>query len=255
MRSTFFFSPSFQSVTDAVLERTGVWTVKGKNTIVTVADTPGFADSAGRDFTAEIQDYIFDVSNRIGIDAFLLVCSFKTKIPVVENILKEFAALMKHMEPRDWRKHVILVFTKVDYKHRDLNETTDHKNFLVNQFSKQMKDMLGLEENLPVAFVSNQLPECGITKGRPCDCAPYKEYYFSKMYTLQAKIELCAKLGRWRAIRPPPPPPLPTKQPPPVPPPHAMHPTSHPPPPPHDPYYNAQAPPAHYNPLYVTQHR
>lgn len=66
-------------MTDTVVERTGVWTVDKSNHVVTVADTPGFADSAGRDFTTAIQDYIIDVSDRVGIDAFLLVFQLKSQ--------------------------------------------------------------------------------------------------------------------------------------------------------------------------------
>jgi hypothetical protein len=44
-------------------------------TVITVADTPGFADTMQRDleFLDSFQDYIMDVGTRLGIDAFLLV--------------------------------------------------------------------------------------------------------------------------------------------------------------------------------------
>lgn len=64
-----------KSVTDCITERTGIWTIDQTETVITVADTPGFADSMNRDeqFLSDFQDYIFDVGNRLGIDSFLLV--------------------------------------------------------------------------------------------------------------------------------------------------------------------------------------
>jgi hypothetical protein len=64
-----------KSVTDCITERTGVWTINQSENIITVADTPGFADTMQRDeeFLAVFQDYISDVGIRLGIDAFMLV--------------------------------------------------------------------------------------------------------------------------------------------------------------------------------------
>lgn len=64
-----------KSVTDCITERTGVWTVDQTDTIITVADTPGFADSMQRDeeFLSGFQDYIFEIGLRLGIDSFMLV--------------------------------------------------------------------------------------------------------------------------------------------------------------------------------------
>jgi predicted GTPase len=62
-------------VTDCITERTGVWAIDQMETIITVADTPGFADSMQRDnqFLEVFQEYILDLGGRLGIDAFLLV--------------------------------------------------------------------------------------------------------------------------------------------------------------------------------------
>lgn len=64
-----------KSVTDCITERTGIWSIKQSENIITVADTPGFADSMQRDeaFLGVFQDYIADLGNRLGIDAFMLV--------------------------------------------------------------------------------------------------------------------------------------------------------------------------------------
>lgn len=64
-----------KSVTDCITERTGIWTIDQTESIITVADTPGFADSMQRDeeFLTEFQDYILEVGQRFGIDSFMLV--------------------------------------------------------------------------------------------------------------------------------------------------------------------------------------
>lgn len=48
--------------------------------MITVADTPGFGDSDGRDplFQQQIKEYIEDLSDRLGIDAFLLVFKYNS---------------------------------------------------------------------------------------------------------------------------------------------------------------------------------
>lgn len=62
-------------MTDCITERTGVWAIDQMETIITVADTPGFADSMQRDnqFLEVFQEYILNLGGRLGIDAFLLV--------------------------------------------------------------------------------------------------------------------------------------------------------------------------------------
>lgn len=64
-----------KSVTDCITERTGMWTIDQTETVITIADTPGFADSMNRDeqFLSSFQDYILDIGQRLGIDSFLLV--------------------------------------------------------------------------------------------------------------------------------------------------------------------------------------
>jgi ribosome biogenesis GTPase A len=71
----FKSKPGAKSVTDKITERTGTWTIENAaDTLITVADTPGFADSMQRDegFQRVFQDYIEDLGSRLGIDAFLL---------------------------------------------------------------------------------------------------------------------------------------------------------------------------------------
>jgi predicted GTPase len=50
--------------------------------MITAADTPGFGDSMHRDqqFKTDFQDYIQDVSTRLGIDAFLLVFQYDSPL-------------------------------------------------------------------------------------------------------------------------------------------------------------------------------
>ena len=73
--SEFKAKAAAKSVTEHITERTGVWTVDGSESIITVADTPGFADSMQRDqvFTAVFQKYISDLGHRLGIDSFMLI--------------------------------------------------------------------------------------------------------------------------------------------------------------------------------------
>lgn len=65
-------------MTDRITEKTGIWVIDQTETIITVADTPGFADSMQRDteFLVEFQEYITDIGSRLGIDAFMLTFQF-----------------------------------------------------------------------------------------------------------------------------------------------------------------------------------
>lgn len=65
-------------MTDCITEKTGIWVIDQTETIITVADTPGFADTMQRDteFLTEFQEYISDIGGRLGIDAFLLTFQF-----------------------------------------------------------------------------------------------------------------------------------------------------------------------------------
>lgn len=67
-----------KSVTDCITERTGVWTIDQTESIITVADTPGFADSMQRDkeFLSEFQNYVEEVGYRFGVDCFMLVFQY-----------------------------------------------------------------------------------------------------------------------------------------------------------------------------------
>ncbi|RCI05227.1 hypothetical protein CU098_010022 [Rhizopus stolonifer] len=64
-----------KSVTDRITERTGIWVIDQIETLITVADTPGFADSMNRDqaFLSVFKEFIQDIGSRVGIDAFMLV--------------------------------------------------------------------------------------------------------------------------------------------------------------------------------------
>ncbi|RUP19353.1 hypothetical protein BC936DRAFT_139329 [Jimgerdemannia flammicorona] len=71
----FHAAAKVKSVTEDVTERTGYWQVDRKKILATVADTPGFADTDGRDaiFIPRIRNYIVSLSRRVGIDAFMMV--------------------------------------------------------------------------------------------------------------------------------------------------------------------------------------
>ncbi|CAO3643343.1 unnamed protein product [Cunninghamella echinulata] len=217
-----------KSVTDTVVERTGCWTVNKLNTIVTAADTPGFADSAGRDFTKAIQDYILDVSDRIGIDAFLLVFQFKSTESVIMNILKAFSKLMEDIEPNDWWDHVILVFTRFDYT-KEPQTMVLRKTHMSTTLCEKIKETFQLEKAPRIAFVSSKNYQCPLLFGKECDCEPVRTHQHARMRLLKEAIAKCSEHGRWhgkrkRTINPPPshssssilnpsnrpPPPLPT---------------------------------------------
>ncbi|CAO3593766.1 unnamed protein product [Absidia cylindrospora] len=231
-----------KSVTDTVVERTGVWTVDKMNHVVTVADTPGFADSAGRDFTMAIQDYIMDVSDRVGIDAFLLV--FQLKSQQVMSILKAFAELMKDMEPNNWWDHVILVFTRVDYT-TEPQKLIQTKRYITQTLREEIKTTFGLETPPPAVFVSSKVHQCPLLFGKGCDCVEVKFYQNERMRILKETIAKCGEGGRWRATNKKKPEPTEPaedeqrEQQPPVP--VHSYPYSSPPPP---------QPPAHYNNQY-----
>lgn len=61
-------------MTDAVTERTAVWKVDKKRNLVTIADTPGFADPNRQDpkWKEMISSYIKSIGKRFGIDALML---------------------------------------------------------------------------------------------------------------------------------------------------------------------------------------
>ncbi|KAI8084844.1 uncharacterized protein BX664DRAFT_337913 [Halteromyces radiatus] len=168
------------------------------NAIVTVADTPGFADSAGRDFTIAIQDYIMDVSNRIGIDAFLLV--FQLKSQQVMSILKAFAELMKDVEPKNWWEHVILVFTRVDYT-TEPQKLIQTKRYITQTLREEIKTTFGLENPPPAVFVSSKVHHCPLLSGKDCDCVEVKFYQNERMRILKEAIVTCGERGRWRATK------------------------------------------------------
>ncbi|CAO3613649.1 unnamed protein product [Cunninghamella blakesleeana] len=200
-----------KSVTDTVVERTGCWTVNKLNTIVTVADTPGFADSAGRDFTAAIQNYILDVSDRIGIDAFLLVFQFKSTESVVMNILKAFDKLMEDIEPNNWWDHVVLVFTRFDYI-KEPQTMVKRKTYISTTLSEQIREAFKLEKAPKTVFVSSKNYQCPLLFGKECDCEPVRNHQNTRMRLLKEAIAKCSEHGRWRGKRKrKPQPPLPNR--------------------------------------------
>ncbi|KAG1052580.1 hypothetical protein G6F46_007769 [Rhizopus delemar] len=172
----FKAKPGARSVTENITERTGIWMIDDDSQkMITAADTPGFGDSMHRDqqFKADFQDYIQDVSTRLGIDAFLLVFQYDSPLNSVLNILERFHEMMTVFEPKTWWDHVILVFTRVDYypnlkfpasflyKKQSISEV------LIPAIQKKFE----LRQLPKYAFISSKPRNCSHSKKGLCDCS------------------------------------------------------------------------------------
>ncbi|KAG0174180.1 hypothetical protein DFQ28_004652 [Apophysomyces sp. BC1034] len=194
----FKAASSARSVTSSIAERTGVWNVTKGDAMITVADTPGFGDSDGRDavFQGQIKEYIEDLSDRLGIDAFLLV--FKYNSPRIMSVLQKFADMMKDTKP-GWWDHVVLVFTCVDYNAVQKPQITRKKQYITTQLVAEIKAKFGLAEAPPVAFVSSTTQTlCAFLTGTgDCDCNAAHKHKIDKMRLLKKAIASRAEHGRW----------------------------------------------------------
>ncbi|KAI7828573.1 hypothetical protein BC939DRAFT_474752 [Gamsiella multidivaricata] len=128
-------SASVRAVTKGIAERTG-WAKFEDNRrfLVTLADTPGLADTEGDDEKniPILKDYINSVGTRLGVTAFLLVFKIDSSVDNIMAILKTFNDIM-HDFPNVW-DNVILVFTGCDYR----REILDTKQLLHRELKKQI---------------------------------------------------------------------------------------------------------------------
>ncbi|KAF9435348.1 hypothetical protein BGZ76_006456 [Entomortierella beljakovae] len=129
-------SASVRAVTKGIAERSG-WAKFEDNRryFVTVADTPGLADTEGDDekHIPLLKEYISSVGSRIGVTAFLLVFKIDSSVDIVMTILKTFNEIMEGF-PDVW-DNIILVFTGCDYR-RDILAT---KQLLHSELRHQIK--------------------------------------------------------------------------------------------------------------------
>ncbi|KAL0076893.1 hypothetical protein J3Q64DRAFT_1769670 [Phycomyces blakesleeanus] len=188
-----------KSVTEHITERTSVWTTGTHDAVITVADTPGFADSYGRstEFNMSIKEYILDIGSRLGIDAFLLV--FKFKASWVMKVLKEFANMMQDIEPDTWWDHVILVFTCVDYNSDISTDIFEKKLYISNELIKTIQAEFNLTTPPTFVFVSSkQQANCAHFSGKgTCDCKNEVHYKLDRMRKLKQAIAAKNDAGRW----------------------------------------------------------
>ncbi|KAG0297059.1 hypothetical protein BGZ98_000714 [Dissophora globulifera] len=132
-------SASVRAVTKGIAERTG-WArfEDNKRVLVTLADTPGLADTEGDDekHIPILKEYIQSVGTRIGVTAFLLVFKIDSSLDIVMTILKAFNDIMADF-PDVW-DNVILVFTGCDYR-REVHET---KRMLHHELRNQIDEQI-----------------------------------------------------------------------------------------------------------------
>ncbi|CEP07769.1 hypothetical protein [Parasitella parasitica] len=192
-----------KSVTDCITERTGVWAIDHTESIITVADTPGFADSMQRDteFLQVFQEYIADLGGRLGIDAFLLVFQCDSSTNNIMSILEHFNTMMQQFQPTTWWKHVMLVFTRVDY-YPNLKfppNILSKKQNIAEVLIPSIQKKFNLESPPKYAFVSSKAPNCSFSKKGQCDCFAASKYHLDQMRTLRSRINsiLTDNGGRW----------------------------------------------------------
>ncbi|KAG0041784.1 hypothetical protein BGZ83_001318 [Gryganskiella cystojenkinii] len=115
-------SASVRAVTKGIAERTGWGRFEdSRRVLVTLADTPGLADTEGDDEKniPILKEYIKSVGTRLGVTAFLLVFKIDSGVDMIITILQTFNDIMKDF-PNFW-DNVILVFTGCDYRRNVMN--------------------------------------------------------------------------------------------------------------------------------------
>ncbi|KAG0315927.1 hypothetical protein BG000_005043 [Podila horticola] len=115
-------SASVRAVTKGIAERTGWGRFEdSRRVLVTLADTPGLADTEGDDEKniPILKEYITSVGTRLGITAFLMVFKIDCGVDMIVTILQTFNEIMKDF-PNFW-DNVVLVFTGCDYRRNVMN--------------------------------------------------------------------------------------------------------------------------------------
>ncbi|KAF9102321.1 hypothetical protein BGX29_004734 [Mortierella sp. GBA35] len=199
-------SASVRAVTKGIAERSGWGRFEdSRRVLVTVADTPGLADTEGDDEKniPILKEYIKSVGTRLGINAFLLVFKIDSGVDMIITILTAFNDIMKDF-PNFW-DNVVLVFTGCDYRRnvmhtkqlyhgeiqaqleehflqdlrrpgpssRDGGDDSSSENGGPTAGTNPMKN--GGDENaptpvIPMVFLSCAEAPCGFALGERCDC-------------------------------------------------------------------------------------
>ncbi|KAG0231274.1 hypothetical protein BGW42_000328 [Actinomortierella wolfii] len=118
-------SASVRAVTKGIAERSGWGRFEDtRRVLVTLADTPGLADTEGDDEKniPILKEYIKSIGTRLGVSAFLLVFKIDSGVDMVITILTTFNEIMQEF-PYFW-ENVVLVFTGCDYR-RNVQKTKE----------------------------------------------------------------------------------------------------------------------------------
>ncbi|KAF9358295.1 hypothetical protein BGX26_002094 [Mortierella sp. AD094] len=178
-------SASVRAVTKGIAERSGWGRFEdSRRVLVTVADTPGLADTEGDDEKniPILKEYIKSVGTRLGVTAFLLVFKIDSGVDMIITILTTFNDIMKDF-PNFW-DNVVLVFTGCDYRRNVMNT----KQFYHDKIQAQLQEHFFRDRNsnqelpngsnpvpltepaVPMVFLSCAEAPCGFSLGEKCDC-------------------------------------------------------------------------------------
>ncbi|KAF8945443.1 hypothetical protein BGZ47_002638 [Haplosporangium gracile] len=195
-------SASVRAVTKGIAERSGWGRFEdSRRVLVTVADTPGLADTEGDDEKniPILKEYIRSVGTRLGINAFLLVFKIDSGVDMIITILTAFNDIMKDF-PNFW-DNVVLVFTGCDYRRNVMHTKQLYHGEIQAQLEEHFLQDLrrpgpgsnrdddddsssesgapkaagnGDEEAptpvIPMVFLSCAEAPCGFSLGERCDC-------------------------------------------------------------------------------------
>ncbi|KAF9925486.1 hypothetical protein FBU30_004738 [Linnemannia zychae] len=196
-------SASVRAVTKGIAERSGWGRFEdSRRVLVTVADTPGLADTEGDDEKniPILKEYIKSVGTRLGINAFLLVFKIDSGVDMIITILSSLNDIMKDF-PNFW-DNVVLVFTGCDYRRNVMHTKQLYHEEIQQQLEKHFMEDLrrpGPGSNrdkdsddsssesgkptvanntnedapipiIPMVFLSCAEAPCGFSLGERCDC-------------------------------------------------------------------------------------
>ncbi|KAF9432383.1 hypothetical protein BGZ76_010884 [Entomortierella beljakovae] len=185
-------SASVRAVTKGIAERSGWGRFEdSRRVLVTVADTPGLADTEGDDEKniPILKEYIKSVGSRLGVTAFLLVFKIDSGVDMIITILATFNDIMKEFP--DFWDNVVLVFTGCDYK-RNVMHT---KQFYHEKIQAQLEEHFfkdrpsssqgssngsssdpSSDHAVKMVFLSCAEAPCGFSLGEKCDCKPRTQF-------------------------------------------------------------------------------
>ncbi|KAF9107292.1 hypothetical protein BGX27_008799 [Mortierella sp. AM989] len=184
-------SASVRAVTKGIAERSGWGRFEdSRRVLVTVADTPGLADTEGDDVKniPILKEYIKSVGTRLGVSAFLLVFKIDSGVDMIITILTTFNDIMKDF-PNFW-DNVVLVFTGCDYRRNVMNTKQLYHDKIQAQLQEHFfKDRNNSNNNsspdlsngsspssqsseplVQMVFLSCAEAPCGFSLGEKCDC-------------------------------------------------------------------------------------